>query len=107
VLVESRCGADCEKSGYSLLETRLGLCGRGCELGGDMGVTVGGWEDGGDMGVFGHCVPDEMQIGTLGDAGRDKSVDFTFFTRAFCFAADMTSGFDFTRLCIPFFTILV
>jgi hypothetical protein len=72
-----------------------------------MGVTVGGWEHGGDMGVCGHCVPDEMPIVTLGDAGRDISVDFTFLTRAFCFAADMTSGFDFTRLCIAFFAILV
>jgi hypothetical protein len=73
-----------------------------------MGVTVGSWERGGDMGVGGHCVPDELQIGTLGDAGCGGSVAFScFLTRAFCLAADMKSGFDFTRLCPPFFAILV
>jgi hypothetical protein len=69
-----------------------------------MGVTVA-WERG-DMGVGGHCVLDELQIGTLGDAGCGKSVNFSFLTTAFVLA-DMASGFDFTRLCPAFFAILV
>jgi hypothetical protein len=59
------------------------------------------------MGVDGHCVPDELQVDTLGDAGCEQTADFSFLAKAFCFANDMASGFDFTRLCPPFFAILV